>query len=168
MKINDTDRLTAKSFVEKLSKKYASCIRECAKVVLVNVGINPLATGAEVAIASNLISDDTRTDILECAREMAVFLNESTAEMSLLSVIMREDAGPTDQEEGDICPLCGGELDFDGDEEVTYENGRFVETHWRCMDCGAHGTQVNDIVFSRHENVTNGSGEDVSPDDFIY
>lgn len=167
MKINNTERALANNIQEKLAQKYGQVILECAKVVLVNAGVKPLVNGDPVVIESNLVTADTSKAIVDCAKEMACRLNESASEMAILTCILTAPQNPTDQNDGDICPVCGGELDFDGAEEIDYEAGRITEARWRCLDCGAHGTQVNDIVFSHHEDVKNCKGEDVDPDSFI-
>lgn len=52
---------------------------------------------------------------------------------------------------GEVCPCCGGELDYEGDQEIDYETGDTTTVHWSCGKCGAHGTQISSIVFD--ENV---------------
>lgn len=162
MKLNKNDRDIALALLGKMAIKYGCLVVECAKVILVHAGINALTTGEKVAIESNLVSAEVSQAIVECAREMARALNDSTSAMAIFSCILSEDSSAGEIVDGDTCPLCGGELAID------YERGVFAEAPWRCMDCGATVTQVSHTVFSHHKSVKNCCGEDVSPDDFCY
>lgn len=58
-----------------------------------------------------------------------------------------EELSEKNMECGEICPMCGGELEYNGDQDIF---GETTEVTWGCQNCGATGTQVSNIVFSEH------------------
>ena len=60
---------------------------------------------------------------------------------------------PDADEEG-ICPICGGELEYEGDEPQ--DDGGVYE--WTCPSCGATGKEGYNKVFDRHYDVHDGDG----------
>lgn len=60
---------------------------------------------------------------------------------------------------GEVCPICGGGLEFQGDQDITYDSVETTEVSWVCADCGARGVEVSDILFSEHLNY---EGDDVT------
>jgi len=60
---------------------------------------------------------------------------------------------PGADEEG-ICPICGGELEYGGDEPLD-DGGVY---NWTCPHCGATGKEGYDKVFDRHYDVQDGDG----------
>lgn len=73
--------------------------------------------------------------------------------------LMPDDRDIPTEENGDICPVCGAELEFDGPEEI--EN-RGTVIRWGCPTCGATGKQCNDIKFAEHIDVCDRDGNSVS------
>lgn len=65
------------------------------------------------------------------------------------------------QQYENICPLCGHELKFQGDQEIVDE---VTECSWDCPHCKASGIQVNNIVFDFHADVVDGDGKAVDLD----
>lgn len=60
---------------------------------------------------------------------------------------------PDADEEGS-CPICGGELEYEGDEPQ--DDGGVYE--WTCPSCGATGKEGYNKVFDRHYDVHDGDG----------
>ena len=60
---------------------------------------------------------------------------------------------PDADEEG-LCPICGGELEYEGDEPL--DDGGVYE--WTCPSCGATGKEGYNKVFDRHYDVHDGDG----------
>ena len=65
--------------------------------------------------------------------------------------------GPDDAEEG-ICPICGGELKYSGEEPL--DDGGIYD--WTCCCCGATGKEGYSKVFDRHYDVRDGNGDPYS------
>lgn len=60
---------------------------------------------------------------------------------------------PDADEEG-LCPICGGELEYEGDEPL--DDGGVYE--WTCPGCGATGKEGYNKVFDQHYDVHDGDG----------
>lgn len=58
-------------------------------------------------------------------------------------------------DEEDICPFCGGTIDYEGDNRID-DSGTIVS--WTCPDCGAIGQAGYNSVFDRHYNVRDKDG----------
>lgn len=65
------------------------------------------------------------------------------------------DMKAPDAEEAGVCPICGGELDYE-DDIHTDDGGFFL---WKCPACGATGKEGYDKVFDQHYDVTDGDGK---------
>lgn len=59
-----------------------------------------------------------------------------------------------DTDEGGICPICGGELEYGND--VSLDEGGAYE--WTCPSCGAAGKEGYNKVFDQHYDVQDGDG----------
>ena len=68
------------------------------------------------------------------------------------------DPGALHDEDG-ICPVCGAEVKYDGNEEDDGNGGG--TWGWDCPECGASGKAGFNKVFDRHYNVTDGDGESI-------
>jgi len=60
--------------------------------------------------------------------------------------LAEEDEENLRSEEG-CCPVCSGDLEYHGDQEIE-ENT--TEVSWHCEACGVKGIEVNNLVFSEH------------------
>lgn len=67
--------------------------------------------------------------------------------------IMEQAEGNTDKE--GICPVCGGEIEYDGTHTIDDDGGMF---DWNCPDCGASGREGYNRAFDRHYYVTYSDG----------
>lgn len=52
----------------------------------------------------------------------------------------------------DICPICGGKLNFGGDHRID-DNGEGTSVSWTCSACGAKGRECYSMEFSEHLDV---------------
>lgn len=67
-------------------------------------------------------------------------------------VLVAEDIRETEitaEQEG-ICPLCGAEVEYEGDNVIDDDGGTFP---WHCPSCGAHGKEGYTRHFSGHWDV---------------
>lgn len=113
----------------------------------------------------NLISEEGKEKAIVAAIKMA----DAPLDV-LLAVIQREvvlfedpqgERIPYLHSFGDqegICPLCGGELEYEGDQEIV-DNGTL--TSWTCTNCGSTGKEGADIVFERHYNICSPDGRKI-------
>lgn len=136
--------------------------------VLLKVGSDGLeiCDGTEL-IPGNLFTEGAKLQIMQAAKVMA----NSPGDV-LLAVIQRvlpeisDPAGvriPFSHAFGDqqcVCPLCGGELEYQGD-QVIIDDGTLVS--WVCKSCGAIGKEGADIVFGHHYDVYDAEGN-MAPD----
>lgn len=58
----------------------------------------------------------------------------------------------------DICPLCGAEIEYQGDQELD-DSGSVVS--WECPKCGATGKAGYNLVFDAHYQVCDANGNPV-------
>lgn len=61
-------------------------------------------------------------------------------------------------DEDDICPVCGAEIEYEGDNEVD-DDGTIVS--WECPECGATGKAGYIGVFDRHYKVCDADGNEI-------
>lgn len=67
--------------------------------------------------------------------------------------------GESSDRQEDICPICGGELDFEEDvslNDFSQPDGTLYK--WSCPNCGATGMAGFFKTFDRHYNVLDGNG----------
>jgi len=67
-------------------------------------------------------------------------------------VLVAEDIADTEitaEHEG-ICPLCGAEIEYAGENVIDDDGGRFP---WQCPGCGTHGDEGYVRHFDGHWNV---------------
>ncbi len=62
------------------------------------------------------------------------------------------DAEPAGDQE-DRCPVCGAEIEYDGDQEIV-DDGTIVG--FSCPVCGAHGKAGYNLVFDAYYDVQKG------------
>lgn len=62
-------------------------------------------------------------------------------------------------DEDGICPVCGAEIEYDGDEDDDGNGGGWWD--WECPECGATGRAGFDKVFDRHYNVVDKDGNPI-------
>lgn len=101
-------------------------------------------------------TEEKLREIVTVCKELAV-LDTNT----LVDYIHRgslETKDPTADEKG-ICPICGGELEYGGDESL--DDGGIYD--WTCPSCGATGKEGYDKVFDRHYNVRDKDGNPYGP-----
>lgn len=61
-----------------------------------------------------------------------------------------------------ICPCCGGELEYEGDEHMDYEAGDgATEASWTCPHCGATGKALGQVQFTGFYGVCDKDGNAV-------
>lgn len=63
------------------------------------------------------------------------------------------------QDKDGICPVCGAEIEYDGDEDDDGNGGGWWD--WECPGCGATGRAGFDKVFDRHYNVVDKDGNPI-------
>lgn len=61
-------------------------------------------------------------------------------------------------DEDGICPVCGAEFEYEGDNDVD-DSGTIVS--WTCPECGASGQAAYNGVFDRHYNVVDKDGNKI-------
>lgn len=61
-------------------------------------------------------------------------------------------------DEEDICPVCGSEIEYDGDNQID-DDGTIVS--WTCPGCGATGKSGYTSVFDGHYLVHDGDGNEI-------
>ena len=49
-----------------------------------------------------------------------------------------------------ICPLCGSQIEYNGENIIDDDGGKFP---WQCPTCGATGEEGYSRVFDKHYNV---------------
>ena len=64
-----------------------------------------------------------------------------------------------EQDKDGICPVCGAEIEYDGDEDDDGNGGGWWD--WECPKCGASGRAGFDKVFDRHYNVVDKNGNPI-------
>lgn len=50
-----------------------------------------------------------------------------------------------------ICPVCGAEIEYTGDNNIDDNGGTFP---WNCKNCGASGKEGYNRIFDKHYDVT--------------
>lgn len=106
--------------------------------------------------AGNLVAAAVLTEVVEIAKELAPLRTCEVLEYVKCSALEFPRPG---QQEVEVCPVCGGELEFESDYSVDNE-GYFT---WACSECGAHGKAGYDKVFDHHFDVTDGEGKPFRP-----
>lgn len=61
-------------------------------------------------------------------------------------------------DEDGVCPVCGAEIEYEGDNEVD-DDGTIVS--WECPECGATGKTGYTSVFDRHYRVQDKNGNEI-------
>lgn len=108
-------------------------------------------------IPGNVFSEETKRAVIDAAKKMA------SADIDVLLAAIQRCVAPISDPKGEripylhehgdiegICPLCHGELEYLGDQEIA-DGGTLVS--WECPNCGATGMEGSDIVFEHHYNV---------------
>lgn len=54
-----------------------------------------------------------------------------------------------------ICPLCGSQFEYDGEDITDDEGGKLP---WHCPTCGATGEEGYNRTFDKHYNVVPAGG----------
>lgn len=63
-------------------------------------------------------------------------------------------------DEEDVCPVCGTEVEYQGDRDIDYNDG--TEVSWVCPACKAEGKALYNDSFVQHTDVRHAdTGEDV-------
>lgn len=129
--------------------------------ILMKCGFTFLANPSNpIEITGNFVSESMKADIIACARDLAhtdptVIIALIQRDMTLIDgdgvLIPKLNNG---HEDG-ICPFCGGEIEYNGDQEITDDSDTSVT--WKCPDCGASGTACYHGVFVGYEDLTEGS-----------
>lgn len=61
-------------------------------------------------------------------------------------------------DEDGICPVCGAEINYLGDNQVDDEG---TSVSWECPECGTSGKSGYTSVFDRHYDVTDSLGKSI-------
>lgn len=92
-------------------------------------------------------------DITHMAREAGI---DAKCDMQAGRITVYGDIqeGGTDSE--GVCPVCGGELEYNGDDIKTCGGGMHP---WTCQKCGATGEEgYNEVFDGQHYNVRDKDG----------
>lgn len=79
-------------------------------------------------------------------KELIVFVQRDMRRAQVDSIPPTSQTGDRDG----ICPLYGGELEYEGDQHIV-DDGTLVS--WTCKQCGATGKSGYDLSFDQHYNV---------------
>lgn len=77
-----------------------------------------------------------------------------TAVQMIVAGLSRPVSRQTRAEEAGVCPICGGELDYEDD--IHTDDGGFYP--WKCINCKATGKEGYDKVFDQHYDVEDKDG----------
>lgn len=128
--------------------------------------VTAMAHPAAIAatIQGNIFPEDFKLEVGRIALMMA------NADIDvLLAVIQRIVVPFTDPQgkripflhpngdEEDVCPVCGAEVEYQGDREIDYNDG--TEVSWECPVCKAFGKALYHDTFLQHETVMDGNGD---------
>ena len=116
-------------------------------------------------IPGNLFSEETKRAAIDAAKQIA------SADIDVLLAVIQRCVAPINDPRGEkvphlheygdmegICPLCQGQLEYLGDQEIV-DDGTLVS--WVCLNCGATGEEGSDIVFDHHYSVCDADGKPV-------
>ena len=131
--------------------------------VLAQLAGNALAGKLNTSlIPGNVFSEEMKRAVIDAAKKMA------SADVDVLLAAIQRCVAPMSDSRGEripylhengdtegICPLCHGELEYLGDQEIVGD-GTLVS--WECPACGATGKEGSDIVFEHHYNVCDENG----------
>lgn len=110
---------------------------------------------------SNLLSSEMKKDVAADALAIA------QASESVIFAIIQRELPTVESEDGtipplhefgdeeDICPLCGAEIEYEGDNSID-DGGTIVS--WTCPECDAIGQAGYNSAFDRHYNVRDKNG----------
>jgi hypothetical protein len=92
----------------------------------------------------SIMTPEFQCEILRCAAELSLFSIWTLFAYIKEYVVVGTESGKSKHEAG-TCPACGSdELEYDGffveDSDCIYK--------WDCKECGAHGRDYYDMVFS--------------------
>ena len=106
--------------------------------------ITPEAQREILAIANKLASADLNTLLYFVQRDMAALpLPDGAAPVH-----------PSGDEEG-VCPLCGGSVNYQGENTIDDDGGVIP---WECPECGATGKEGYNRAFDQHYAVCDRNG----------
>lgn len=107
-----------------------------------------LVSGCQASLGA-LFTENKLCEIVDVCQKLAGLETRTLVDYIHRGSLEIKDPGA---DEADICPLCGGELEYE-DDIRTDDGGFFV---WKCPDCGATGKEGYDKVFDRHYDVRGG------------
>lgn len=107
-------------------------------------------------------------DVKESAAEVMLLMAKADIDVLLAFVqrIVKPFEDPMGQripflhpngDEEDVCPVCGAEVEYQGDRDIDYNDG--TEVSWECPVCKAFGKALYHDTFLQHEAVMDGNGD---------
>lgn len=114
-------------------------------------------------VEGNIIAPELQTEMLNLACELA-----ATSFNDLMAFVKQEivfhfssDFAPGLDAEG-ICPVCGGSIEYGGENNIDDDGGTCP---WTCPDCGATGKEGYNRAFDQHYDVRTADGKKFPPDE---
>lgn len=96
------------------------------------------------------------SDITIMARENGI---DAKCNMQTGQITVYGSIRESDKDTEGVCPVCGGELEYNGDDIKTCGGGMHP---WTCQKCGATGAEgYNEVFVGQHYNVRDKDGTPV-------
>lgn len=141
-KLARTDRVVLLTALELLWRN--------GRLMIQTEDVSALTAGC-VSSLGGFYTEEKLCEIVTVCKELSTLETNTLVDYIHRGSLETED--PTADKEG-ICPICGGELEYEGDEPI--DDGGVYE--WTCPSCGATGKEGYDKVFDRHYDVLDGEG----------